>query len=94
MVIETRTFRLAAGVDEASFREADARLQVEFAYRQRGLLRRTAAMGEDGEWLVVNLWRSPEDREAARSAEGDDEAAQAFAVCIVDETRRAYALLD
>src|SRR5262245_44247260 len=54
-VIETMTFRLRDGADEAGFRAADQRLQTEFAYQQPGLLRRTTATGDDG-WIVVDLW--------------------------------------
>ena len=40
-VIEIMTFRLRGGVDESVFRDVDGRVQVEFAYQQPGLLRRT-----------------------------------------------------
>jgi hypothetical protein len=40
-VIETMTFRLRPGVDEAEFLGVDKRLQSEFAYQQPGLVRRT-----------------------------------------------------
>jgi hypothetical protein len=63
VVIETMTFRLAAGADEAAFVDADTRVQREFAYAQRGLLRRTTARGmgdRAGEWVVVDLWYSAE----------------------------------
>ena len=49
----------------------DRRLQTEVAYQQPGLLRRTTARGEDGSWLVIQLWRS--DAEVERliaAAEG------------------------
>jgi len=60
-------FRLAEGADPAEFLAADRRLQTEFAYRQPGLLRRTLARGDEGEWLVIDLWRS--DADADRCAE-------------------------
>jgi heme-degrading monooxygenase HmoA len=66
-VVVTHTFRLVAGADEAAFRRADARLQVEVYYGQPGLVRRTTARGSEGEWLVVTLWRSGDD--AATGAE-------------------------
>ena len=67
-VIEIQTFQLADGVDPAVFVEADARAQTEVAYRQSGLVRRTTAKGDDGEWLVVTLWASNEQADAATSA--------------------------
>jgi len=77
-VIEVTTFRLAAGVDEATFREADSRYQTEFAYGQPGLLRRTVARGQDGEWLVVTLWRSADDADAAGRKAAADPGARAY----------------
>ena len=49
-VIETMTFRLRLGVDEAEFLGVDKRLQSEFAYQQPGLVRRTTARSDDGAW--------------------------------------------
>lgn len=71
-MIEITRFRLLEGVDEAEFRAADARLQMEFAYQQPGLLRRTTARGADGEWVVVDLWRSPADADACAGRWDDD----------------------
>lgn len=71
-VIEVVTFRLAPGVDEDQFRDADQRAQTEFVYGQRGALRRTTARGSDGEWLVVTLWGSDHDAEASAAAARDD----------------------
>jgi hypothetical protein len=55
-VIEHRTFRLVAGTDEAAFIAADARFQTDVAYHRAGIVRRTLARGEHGEWLVVTIW--------------------------------------
>jgi hypothetical protein len=66
-VIETMTFRLNDGADEAAFTAVDKRLQTDFAYQQPGLVRRTTARGTEsrsGEWIVVDLWRSAEDADA------------------------------
>lgn len=61
-MIETMTFRLVAGADEAAFRAADERLQSDFAYQQPGLLRRTTARREGtDEWIVVDVWSSAEE---------------------------------
>lgn len=72
-MIEILTFRLAEGTDEADFLEADRAVQTEFAYQQPGLLRRTTAKGADGDWVVIDVWRSPEDADACDRVWGHDE---------------------
>ena len=52
MIIEHRTFRLAAGSDEAAFLAADRRVQTEVVPFQHGFIRRTTARNDDGRWLV------------------------------------------
>jgi hypothetical protein len=71
-------FRLAPNGDEAEFLAADRRLQEDFAYQQPGLLRRTTARGEDGSWVVIDLWRSPADADACAVRWQADRVAQAF----------------
>jgi heme-degrading monooxygenase HmoA len=71
-MMEIATFRLADGVAEAAFLEADALVQARFAPRQRGFLRRTTARGDDGSWAVVVLWGSEEDALAAAAAAAGD----------------------
>jgi hypothetical protein len=85
--IEVTTFRLADGVDEAAFLDADRRAQTDVYYQQPGCLRRTTARRDDGEWLVAVLWAS---QDAASPATPDLDA-------LVDpaSVRRArYAALD
>ncbi|HXQ59576.1 MAG TPA: hypothetical protein VN799_05740 [Acidimicrobiales bacterium] len=77
-MIEIRTFRLSPGADVEAFKEADRRVQAEFAYRQAGLLRRTVAGGDGGTWIVIDLWRSAADADGADERWGGDPAAQAF----------------
>ena len=69
-VIEILRFRLADGADEAAFLQADKRVQAEFAYQQPGLVRRTAARGDDGGWVVIDLWHSAAQAEAANAKWG------------------------
>ena len=90
------TFRLAAGSDEESFRAADRRVQTDFAYRQPGLVRRTTARGEDGGWIVIDLWRSAEHAdEGSRRWDGDPVAAAFMSFVDIDSVRiRRYATLD
>ncbi|HEY2579486.1 MAG TPA: hypothetical protein VGI74_24515 [Streptosporangiaceae bacterium] len=77
-MIEILRFRLAAGVDEAGFIAADRRLQQEFAYQQPGLLRRTTARGDEGNWIVIDLWRSAADADACDRRWDSDPVAQTF----------------
>jgi hypothetical protein len=78
MVIEIATFRLAANVDEASFLEADQRVQIEFMHQQPGFTRRTTARGAEGDWLVVVLWGTERDALAAAAAAEAHPAVAAF----------------
>ena len=71
-------FRLRPGADEAAFLAADKRVQEEFAYQQPGLLRRTTARGQDGRWIVIDLWRSEADSDACDARWELDPVPQAF----------------
>jgi hypothetical protein len=84
-VIEIMRFRLPPGADEAAFLAADRRVQEEFAYHQQGLLRRTTARGEDGGWIVIDLWRSAADADACESRWDQDDVTQAF-MALVDRS--------
>jgi hypothetical protein len=77
-VIEIMRFRLPPGADQAAFLAADRRVQQEFAYQQPGLLRRTTGRGEDGGWIVIDLWRSAADADACDVRWERDEVTQAF----------------
>jgi len=95
-VIETLTFQLAPGTAQSAFLEADQRVQTDFFYRQPGLARRTTARGGDGEWLVVVLWGSASDADAAaRRAQGDSASAAFTALLDTSTVRtRRYTALD
>jgi hypothetical protein len=82
-VIEIMRFRLRPGVDEAAFLAADRRVQEEFAYQQPGLGRRTTARDADGNWIVIDLWRSAGDADACDTRWDTDEIAQQF-MALVD----------
>lgn len=58
MLIETKVFRLAEGVSESAFLEADRRVQQEVIPNAEGFVRRTTARAcdDDGAWMVVTLW--------------------------------------
>lgn len=93
-VIETTTFRLAAGADEDAFLAADERVQADFAYQQEGMLRRTTARGDEG-WIVIELFWSAEAADAAARQRDSDPAVATF-MELVDpasvQTRRYTAL--
>lgn len=72
-------FQLAPGVSTEEFLKVDKALQAEFAYQQPGLLRRTTAHDHDGNWIVIDLWRSESDSDACSRRWDDDELAQRFA---------------
>lgn len=77
-MIEILTFRLAEGVDEEAFRQSDRRVQVEFAYQQPGMMRRTTARSDDGEWIVVDLWQSADAADACNELWDKDPVTQEF----------------
>jgi hypothetical protein len=71
-------------------------VQAEFAYQQPGLLRRTTARGHDGDWIVIDVWRSGTDADACDERWGRDPVAAAF-MALVDESSvrtERYATLD
>ena len=69
-MIEIFSFKLLPGADEAAFLAADKRLQAEFAYQQPGLMRRTTARATDGEWVVIDPWRSEADADRTSNVWG------------------------
>jgi Antibiotic biosynthesis monooxygenase len=77
-VIEIMRFRLPPGAAEEDLLAADRRVQEEFAYQQPGLLRRTTARGDDGSWIVIDLWRSAADADACDARWEHDPVPQAF----------------
>lgn len=81
-MIETMTFRLATATDETAFLAADSRLQTEFAYHQPGLVRRTTARGDGGDWIVIDIWASDADADACAQRWDGDPTAAAFMALI------------
>ena len=74
-MIEITTFRLTSGCEGSGFEAADRTVQTQFAYQQPGLARRTTARAADGGWVVITVWRSVEDADAAGGQWADDPAA-------------------
>ena len=75
MLIVNATFRLIDGVSDEKFKEIDARFQEDFAYQQKGMLRRTTAKGEDGTWLVMTMWDSAESSDGPKNITDSGKAA-------------------
>ena len=96
MVIETLSFRLAAGVDGAEFLDADRRVQTEVVPNQPGFLRRTTARSDEREWVVIVLWGSMEEALAAETAFAADPVMTRFTELVDAGTvhRRRYTSLD
>lgn len=98
-MIETMTFRLIDGADDAAFLAVDERLQSDFAYRQPGLARRTTGRGQGdraGEWIVIDLWHSGEDADNSATRWDGDPTAKEF-MSFVDRSTlevRRYTDLD
>ena len=60
VLIEIRTFRLADGVDDATFLVADTEAQAA-AHLAPGIVRRTTARRDgDDRWLVLTSWYDAE----------------------------------
>ena len=95
-VIETLAFRLTPGTDDATFLEADRRLQTEFVYHQPGIVRRTTARSDDGEWFVVTLWGSGSDFDAAAATARSSSVVSDFAGLLDESSVRTsrYTTLD
>ena len=78
MIVELLTFRPRPGVSEDELRAAEARVYEDFAMHQHGIIRRTTARSEDGEWLVVQLWYDLDSADAAATAAGSHPATAAL----------------
>ena len=89
-MIEILRFKLVPGVDEADFLAADKRLQAEFAYQQPGLLRRTTARGAEGEWVVIDLWRTWADADRCDERWGGDEVSAHFQTLVDRSTMQVH----
>jgi hypothetical protein len=94
MVIETTTFRLADGVAEEAFLEADEEVRTGFLYHQTGMIRATTARADDGDWIVVVLWAAYEDADAAAEIERTDATVDRLTHMIAGAERKRYSTFD
>ena len=83
-MIETMTFELLPTVGVADYAVLDAQIQVDFAYQQAEIIRRTLAHGDTG-WLAETWWHTLDDAIAASTQFMEDERYPAF-VSLVDES--------
>lgn len=88
-LIDILVFHLADGADETAFRAADEQLQIAVMLECPGLLRRTTARSESGNWLVLTQWASREAFENAPERLREQAAAAAFDGFVDESTRRA-----
>ena len=96
MVIEITTFALAGDADDARFLRADERMRTGFLYKQPGLVRATTARGRGNEWVVVVLWATPQDADAA-AARAEQDPARGELMALVEGSsvvRKRYTTFD
>ena len=86
MQIEIMTFRLRPETSEADFLAADRRVQVDFAYQQPGMIRRTTGRNPDGTWVVIDLWASAADAASYVDGWNREPAPLAFMGLVDDAT--------
>jgi hypothetical protein len=86
MLIEIMTFRLRPDTEREVFIAADAVVQSEFSYQQRGIVRRTIASADDGTWLIHTIWDSEESAQAAAEAFTASDLCNDFVALIDDAT--------
>jgi heme-degrading monooxygenase HmoA len=96
VVVETTTFKLAAGASAEQFLEADRDVQCRFFPNLPGFLRRTTCSSSDGEWLVVTIWESESDALSSAQLASSSEPARHLASLVDRATVRhkRYLTLD
>jgi hypothetical protein len=83
--IEFLQLRLPAETSETDIPATDRRLQTDFSYQQPGLLRRTNARSNNGQWVVIDYWRTEADADACAEHWDQDQIAQSF-MDLIDRT--------
>ncbi len=86
MIIETVVFSLLPGTVEADFLLLNDRHQEAVAYQTPGMLRRTVARGDVGEWIEVLLWADDADR----VMRGDPDVRASWEAATVESSRRTW----
>jgi glyoxylase-like metal-dependent hydrolase (beta-lactamase superfamily II) len=78
VVIEIATFKLIPGTTAEQFAPIDHAMECDYISKLPGFITRESAAGENGDWLVVNHWKSVEDAQAAMATFASARATQAF----------------
>lgn len=86
MIIETVVFSLAPGAAEVDVLALNDRYQEAVAYQTPGMLRRTVARGDDGEWIEVLLWTDDADR----VMRGDPDVRASWEAATTEVSRRTW----
>ena len=86
MIIETVVFSLAPGAAEVDVLAHNDRYQEAVAYQTPGMLRRTVARGDDGEWIEVLLWADDADR----VMQGDPDVRASWEDATTEVSRRTW----
>ena len=87
MQIEVVTF--AVTTDDGSFLVLNDRFQEHVAYRSAGLLRRTVARGDKGDWLDIRLWSD----DSPRTMTGDASVASEWNAVVRNLSSHTYRAL-
>lgn len=85
-VIEVARFRLKAGADAAAFSAQDRVIHDGYITQQPGFGDRESGVADDGEWVVVVHWDTPEDADASMQKFGTDPLAADFMAMIDPST--------
>ncbi len=64
-VTEVATFKLKEGVTEEEFRALNKGIETDYVVKQPGFVARESAADENGEWVVIVHWETPEDADAS-----------------------------
>ena len=91
-IVEITTFRPKPG-REGDVLAADRRVQVDFAYRQPGLVRRTTARGGH-RWVVVELWATEAAADDAARRRVNDVGWSELAALVDDVTTERFSTLE
>ncbi|WP_336318757.1 hypothetical protein [Streptomyces lavendofoliae] len=65
--VETVRFKLVPGTDTTAFESLDRAVEDDYMAKRPGFLSREVTRGDDGEYLVIVHWATPEDADATMS---------------------------
>jgi len=85
-VIEIARFRLKAEADATAFAVLDRGVQDGYVTQQPGFLARESGAADDGEWVVVVHWETPQDADASMAKFATDPMAADFMALIDTST--------